>query len=118
LQPGEYDSRLVAADPEFTAALPDGAGLVVLDGTVTPELEAEGWAKDRIRELQELRKSTGLDVSDRIRVVISVPAGRAEWARTHRDLIAGEILATSFEFGEPAEAVEIGDGVRVSIAKA
>ena len=62
----EYTSRLVAADPDCTAALPDGAGLVVLDGTVTPELEAEGWAKDRIRELQDLRKSTGLDVSDRI----------------------------------------------------
>ncbi|HEX2286220.1 MAG TPA: isoleucine--tRNA ligase, partial [Mycobacterium sp.] len=71
LQPDEYSSRLVAADPDYTAALPDGAGLVVLDGTVTEELEAEGWAKDRIRELQDLRKSTGLDVSDRISVVIS-----------------------------------------------
>jgi isoleucyl-tRNA synthetase len=118
LQPDEYSSRLVAADPEFTAALPDGAGLVVLDGTVTPELEAEGWAKDRIREMQELRKSTGLDVSDRIHVVMSVPAERADWARAHRDLIAGEILATSFEFGEPAEPAEIGDGVRVAITKA
>ena len=118
LQPDEYSSRLVAADPEYTAALPDGTGLVVLDGTVTPELEAEGWAKDRIRELQELRKLTGLDVSDRISVVMSVPAERADWARTHRDLIAGEILATSFEFGEPADAAEIGDGVRVAIAKA
>ena len=117
LQPEEYSSRLVAADPDYTAALPDGAGLVVLDGTVTPELEAEGWAKDRIRELQELRKTMGLDVSDRIRVVMSVPAERAEWARTHRDLIAGEILAVSFEFGESVDAVEIGDGVRVSIAK-
>jgi isoleucyl-tRNA synthetase len=36
---------------------------------------------------------------------------------THRDLIAGEILAVSFEFGESVDAVEIGDGVRVSIAK-
>lgn len=118
LQPGEYSSRLVAADPEYTTALPDGAGLVVLDGTVTPELEAEGWAKDRIRELQDLRKSTGLDVSDRISVVISVPAERQDWARTHRDLIAGEILATSFEFGEAAGGSDIGDGVRVAIAKA
>lgn len=117
LQPEEYSSRLVAADPEFTAALPGGAGLVVLDGTVTPELEAEGWAKDRIRELQELRKSTGLDVSDRIAVVMSVPGERAAWAATHRDLIAGEILATSFEFGEPADGTEIGDGVRVSIQR-
>ena len=96
----------MAADPECTAALPEGAGLVVLDGTVTPELEAEGWAKDRIRELQDLRKSTGLDVCDRIRVVMAVPAGAGDWARTHRDLIAGEILATSFEFGDrTADAV-------------
>ncbi|MEI7717020.1 MAG: DUF5915 domain-containing protein, partial [Mycobacterium sp.] len=116
----EYSSRLVAADEEYTAALPDGAGLVVLDGTLTPELEAEGWAKDRIRELQDLRKSSGLEVSDRISVVMAVPAQRADWARTHRELIAGEILATSFDFVEAAEAldgVEIGDGVRVAIAK-
>ncbi|OBI91176.1 isoleucine--tRNA ligase [Mycobacterium asiaticum] len=117
LQPEEYSSRLVAADPEFTAALPGGAGLVVLDGTVTPELEAEGWAKDRIRELQELRKSTGLEVSDRIAVVVAVPSEREEWARTHQDLIAGEILATSFEFGDPSDGVEIGDGVRVAISR-
>ena len=48
---------------------------------------------------------------------MSVPEERADWARTHADLIAGEILATSFEFGEPADGTEIGDGVRVSIAK-
>jgi isoleucyl-tRNA synthetase len=118
LLPEEFTSKLVAADPEWTAALPDGAGLVVLDGTLTPELEAEGWAKDRIRELQELRKSTGLDVSDRISVVLAVPADKEEWARTHAELIAGEILATGFEFGEPVDGTEIGDGVRVSIAKA
>ncbi|HEV7418285.1 MAG TPA: isoleucine--tRNA ligase [Mycobacterium sp.] len=118
LLPQEYSAKLVAADPEFTAALPGGAGLVVLDGTVTEELEAEGWAKDRIRELQELRKSTGLDVSDRIVVVMSVPNERAAWARTHGDLIAREILATSFEFADPPDPVEIGDGVRVAIAKA
>jgi isoleucyl-tRNA synthetase len=117
LQPGEYSSRLVAADPEYTAALSDGSGLVVLDGTVTEELEAEGWAKDRIRELQDLRKSTGLEVSDRISVVMSVPPAREPWARTHSDLIAREILATSFEFGEPVDGSEIGDGVTVAISK-
>ncbi|KMO80776.1 isoleucine--tRNA ligase [Mycolicibacterium obuense] len=117
LLPEEFTSKLVAADPEWTAALPDGAGLVVLDGTLTPELEAEGWAKDRIRELQELRKTSGLDVSDRIRVVMSVPADKEQWARDHAELIAGEILATDFAFGEPVDGAEIGDGVRVSLAK-
>jgi isoleucyl-tRNA synthetase len=118
LLPEEYSSKLVAAEPEWTAELPNGAGLVVLDGTLTPELEAEGWAKDRIRELQELRKTTGLDVSDRIRVVMSVPDDRDAWARAHAELIAAEVLATSFEFGESEDAVELGDGVRVAIAKA
>jgi isoleucyl-tRNA synthetase len=117
LQAGEYTSKLAAAEPEWTAALPDGAGLVVLDGTLTPELEAEGWAKDRVRELQDLRKSTGLDVSDRIAVTISVPPDKQDWARTHAELIAGEVLATSFEFGESADAHLIGDGVKVAIAK-
>ncbi|ULE32685.1 isoleucine--tRNA ligase [Mycobacterium sp. IDR2000157661] len=129
LQPEEYSSRLVAAEPRetqrsgarpedlYTAALADGAGLVVLDGSVTEELEAEGWAKDRIRELQDLRKSTGLEVSDRISVVMAVPPTREAWARTHSDLIAHEILATRFEFGEPVDGSEIGDGVRVAIAK-
>ena len=120
LLPEEFTSRLVAADPEWTAALPDGAGLVVLDGTLTEELEAEGWAKDRIRELQDLRKATGLDVSDRIAVVLAVPADKEPWARTHAELIAGEILATDFAFvGTDAlpEGSAIGDGVRVSIAK-
>ncbi|QFS91764.1 Isoleucine--tRNA ligase [Mycobacterium sp. THAF192] len=118
LLPEEFSSRLVAADPEFTAALPDGAGLVVLDGKVTPELEAEGWAKDRIRELQELRKTTGLEVSDRISVTMAVPADKLAWAQAHRDLIAHEILATSFEFGETADGADIGDGVRVALQKA
>jgi isoleucyl-tRNA synthetase len=51
-------------------------------------------------------------------VVISVPEQQQDWAQTHRELIAREILATQFEFGEHPEATEIGDGVRVAIAKA
>jgi isoleucyl-tRNA synthetase len=118
LLPEEFSSKLVAADPEWTAALPDGAGLVVLDGAVTPELEAEGWAKDRIRELQELRKSSGLDVSDRITVTMSVPADKADWATAHRELIAGEILATSFEVvDELPDGADIGDGARATLTK-
>ncbi len=119
LFPEEYTQRLVAAEPESTAALPGNAGLVVLDSEVTEELEAEGWARDLIRDLQETRKSLGLDVSDRISVVLAVPADRLAWAQTHRELIAGEILATALTFGDPgANAAEVVGGVRVSITKA
>ncbi|KAF0963690.1 isoleucine--tRNA ligase [Rhodococcus sp. T7] len=119
LLPEEYTQRLVAAEPESTAALPDGAGLVVLDSAVTEELEAEGWAKDRIRELQDARRAAGLEVSDRITVVLDVPAERRDWALAHRDLIAGEILAVELELAEaPGDAVELGEGVRAAITKA
>ncbi|MFD6860211.1 isoleucine--tRNA ligase [Rhodococcus sp. NPDC060090] len=119
LLPEEFTTRLVAAEPESTAALPGGAGLVVLDSTVTEELEAEGWAKDRIRELQDARRNLGLDVSDRIAVQFEVPADRADWATEHRELIAGEVLATTFELAPAGDgAVELGEGVRATISKA
>ncbi|MBJ8343196.1 isoleucine--tRNA ligase [Antrihabitans sp. YC2-6] len=118
LLPEEYTQRLVAAEPESTAALPGNAGLVVLNSVVTAELEAEGWARDLIRELQDARKAQGLDVSDRIGVVLSVPDQYRDWAQTHLDFIAGEVLATQIELGEPGtDAVDVLEGVRVSIVK-
>ncbi|MDZ7913902.1 MAG: isoleucine--tRNA ligase [Rhodococcus sp. (in: high G+C Gram-positive bacteria)] len=118
LLPEEYTQKLVAAEPDSTAALPDGAGLVVLDSVVTEELEAEGWAKDRIRQLQDARRAAGLDVSDRIKVVLEVPQDCKEWAERHRELIAGEVLATSFSVGEAGDdAVDLGDGIRAAITK-
>ncbi|MFH5210808.1 isoleucine--tRNA ligase [Antrihabitans spumae] len=118
LLPEEYTQRLVAAEPESTAALPGNAGLVVLNSVVTEELEAEGWARDLIRELQEARKTLDLDVSDRILVTLAVPEEFAHWAQTHRELIAGEVLATQLEFAavDPGESVlDLASGTRVRI---
>jgi isoleucyl-tRNA synthetase len=97
LLPEEYSSKLVAAEPEFTAALPGGAGLVVLDGTVTPELEAEGWARDMIREFQEARRQGAFDIGDRIRVWLGVPELPTGWSDDLRELIAKEILAVDLD---------------------
>ncbi|WP_424307576.1 isoleucine--tRNA ligase [Gordonia sp. (in: high G+C Gram-positive bacteria)] len=115
----EFSRKLVAVAPDSTAEMPGGAGLVVLDVTVTPELEAEGWAKDRVRELQDARRNLGLDISDRISVRMVVPDDCVQTAQTHAGLIAGEVLATGFEVvtGEPA-AIELSHGVSVDIAKA
>ena len=93
-------------------------GLVVLDSAVTEELEAEGWAKDRIRELQDARRSHGFDVSDRIDIVIEVPEHRQGWLDTHRDLIAGEVLALSLVDGHVGDdGSDLGEGVRAAITK-
>ena len=122
LEPGEYSRKLVAEEPDSTAELPGGGGLVVLDTNVTEDLESEGWAKDRVRELQEARRGLGLDVSDRIAVRFVVPEPRLEWARRHADMIAGEVLATSFvvesAHDSAAGAIELGDGVTADVKKA
>ena len=86
--------------------LPRG-GFVVLDTAVTPELEAEGTARDLVRAVQQARKDAGLQVSDRIALTITAPAPTLEAARTHEALIAEETLATSIAYADGAEvAVE------------
>lgn len=115
---GEFTERLVAADPDSTTQIDGVDGLVVLDMTLTEELEAEGWAADVIRGLQDARKASGFEVSDRIEVKLVVPEEKREWALRHTDMIAGEVLATSFEVvtGEPAQH-DIVAGVTATVQK-
>ena len=120
LTPELYTERLVAENPESTARVDADAavGLVVLDTNVTEELEAEGWAADVIRGLQDARKREGLEVSDRIAVVLAVPAEKEEWARRHAEHIAAETLATSFGVvTEPVEGHDVVDGVTATVRK-
>lgn len=119
LHDGEFTERLVAANPESTAQVDGFGGLVSLDMTVTEELEAEGWAADIIRGLQDARKAADFDVSDRITVVLSIPADKEEWAKRHAEHMAAETLATSFEVTtEPVEGTEVLKGVTARVAKA
>lgn len=115
---GEFSRKLVAVDPDNTTEIPGGDGLVVLDTAVTPELEAEGWAADRVRGVQDARKASGFDVSDRITLTLSVPADKREWADRHADAIAGEVLATSVTVVvDETLSHDVGDGVTAEVAK-
>lgn len=119
LKTEEFTERLVAADPDSTARIDGLDGLVVLDREVTEELEAEGWAADVIRGIQDARKSSGFEVSDRISAVLSVPAEKQEWAHRHADHIAAETLATDFTVTtDPVEdGHDVVKGVKVRVAR-
>ncbi|HYH31121.1 MAG TPA: DUF5915 domain-containing protein, partial [Pseudonocardia sp.] len=101
---GEFTEKLVAADPESTAALPGSAGLVVLDTTITPELGAEGTARDVVRVVQQARRDAGLDVADRIALTLDGPPSVLDAVRTHETFVAGEVLAVSVVYAPVAEA--------------
>lgn len=119
LQLDEFTERLVAADPTATAQIDGVDGLVLLDTHVTEELEAEGWAADVIRGLQDARKLMDLEVSDRITVTLGVPAEKEQWALRHADTIAGEVLATSLDIivGDIPDGLSIVSDVTAAITK-
>ena len=124
---GEYELALVAGGvAEGTAiSLLPGGGFVLLDTVTTPELEAEGVARDAIRVVQEARKNAGLEVSDRIVLALNVAPSIAEALTAHGELIAAETLAVGFAVQATPEidaivdvATSPGDGVFVSGTRA
>jgi isoleucyl-tRNA synthetase len=120
---GEYTLETVVDDSaggsHATAMLP-GGGFVVLDTAVTPELAREGLARDLVRAVQQARKDAGLEVSDRIVLEVAGDPEVADALAAHRDLVAGETLATRVEGlaspdGEGLTTGTVGDGHRVQL---
>jgi isoleucyl-tRNA synthetase len=128
---GSFD--LTAADVLVSVAATDGwsaaeeAGYVaLLDTRVTPDLAAEGLARELVRRLQELRRDAGLDVTDRIRVAWQASAGRdavAAALAAHGAYLAAEVLALDLAEAPPATlgpapatAAAALDGAEVTLA--
>lgn len=91
---------------------------VALDLELTPELVRAGQAREVIRVVQEARKTSGLDVSDRIRLRLEAGAELSEAIAEHADLIADEVLAVELEQGEvetlAAQEPELGLKVQIT----
>ena len=109
---------VVRAANGFTAAI---------DPALDDELRAEGLARELVNRVQRLRKDSGLEVTDRIRLAICGPEGVRAAAARHRAFIAGETLAVDLVVeGEGDGAPEAYtshrevafDGTRAAIALA
>ena len=83
----------------------DAGATVALDLRITPDLHRTGLARDAIRQIQEARKASGLDITDRIalRYEASDP-DLLEAMTEHGKLIAEEVLATDYAAGGPVLA--------------
>ena len=100
---GERTEFLDHAYKELEIPPAADGGFIMLDTATTPELEAEGVARDLVRAVQDARKATGLEVGDRIRLNLALDAAGASAAEAHRELISGETLAVELAIVAIAE---------------
>lgn len=93
---------------------------VALDLELTPELIQSGQAREVIRFIQEARKRAGLEVSDRIRIVLEAGPELTAAIAAHRDLIAGEVLAVELIQDEVDSATDEDEelNLRLRLVKA
>ena len=75
----------------------DGAGVVYVDTSLTENIESEGYAREVIRRVQEMRKDLDLAIDEEIRVDLAIEDDRvAALVAEHEDLIAREVRAGEF----------------------
>jgi len=125
LEPAEFDLRLQPAEGVACEALPGNDAVVVLDLELTPELEQEGVARDVVRAVQQARRDAELHVSDRIRLVLELPAAWTDAVAAFRDYVGEQTLATELALeGDVAadglqafDASIAGETLRIGLAR-
>jgi isoleucyl-tRNA synthetase len=90
---GAEDLEIVQTAKGDFAVAAEGGFTVALDATLTPELKAEGLARELVNRVQRLRKDAGLEISDRIRLGVAGGDEVREAAKAHGDFIMAETLA-------------------------
>ncbi|TCO47198.1 isoleucyl-tRNA synthetase [Kribbella antiqua] len=99
----EYTLETTLAEGGTASGLLSGGGFVVLDTTITPELTAEGTARDVVRAVQQARRDAGLEVADRMRLSLTASPDVLAAVEAHRDLIMDETLAVGVAVAEGPE---------------
>lgn len=87
-----------------------GSLTVALDVTITPELEAEGNAREFVNRIQKIRKDSGFELTDRVSLKVAAANGMKDSLAQFKDYICAEILADSLDF-----ETEIPEGIQIDI---
>jgi len=120
---GPDDVEIVSGDIPGWLVANEGPLTVALDVTISEELKHEGIAREFVNRIQNLRKDSGFDVTDKIHVSIEELDEIAAAVRKYSDYIASQTLAREVEltsFGEVKDVnwVDIdGIPVRIRITK-
>jgi len=99
------DVLVVTDDIPGMAVAAEQGTLLAVDLELSSELIAEGIAREAVNRIQNLRKDSGLEVSDRIELWLSGAPEALAAIAVHRDYVAAETLVEAWPEGPaPAEA--------------
>ena len=123
LEPDEVIIERVALDDYAVATDAGYAGAVLT--IISDELKTEGTAREIVRVIQNLRKSSGLEISDRINLWIMCSEEVTESLQVHSGYIAEETLAETLELGamlsddalggSATEIINIDDDTKITV---
>jgi len=92
---------------EGLAVAHDKLATVAVDTNITPELEAEGLAREVVRRIQAMRKNADFNIEDRITTYYQTEGDLEAVFQTWRDYIKAETLTTELNAGEPPESAYV-----------
>jgi isoleucyl-tRNA synthetase len=120
---GPEDVELVQVSRAGWGSASDGSVTVALDLEPTEELRREGLVRELVRHVQDLRKSSGLEVADRIVLSVDADAEVRRAGLEHLAHLSAEVLAIDVGWGEAlpdatsASATIDGHAITISLTK-
>jgi isoleucyl-tRNA synthetase len=93
------DFEILAQDIPGWLVSTEGGLTVALDSTITEELKAEGIARELVNRVQNLRKDSGLEVTDKIRLTVECANEIQTAIAQNEEYVCNEVLATEISFG-------------------
>ena len=82
----------------------EGKLTVALDVTVTEELRREGIARELVNRIQNIRKSSGLEITDKIKITLSKNQQTDDAVNEYKDYICNQVLGTSLTLADDVES--------------
>jgi isoleucyl-tRNA synthetase len=97
------DVEIISEDIPGWLVANEGNLTVALDVTVTEELRREGIARELVNRIQNIRKSSGFEITDKIQITLSKNANTDEAVQQYNEYICNQVLATSLELADTVE---------------
>ena len=103
------DFEIAAQDIPGWLVASEGGLTVALDITISHELKSEGIARELVNRVQNLRKDSGLEVTDKIHITVETTDAIREAISANAAYVKAEVLATEIVFGATSSSALITD---------